>query len=111
MTEPKNDVPSIYLLTVRGKLSAKTNEEARIVHNETAGDPQGVAAARSLGDLSHLVHVPLDAGDASGELLILDLWTRVDGLNQFFSNPDVQKGVARNFKVQSRLGGCEEAQC
>src|SRR5262249_6876802 len=34
---------------------------------------------------------------AASELLILDVWNSVDGLNQFFSNHDVQEGGAQIF--------------
>ena len=43
----------IYLLAIRGTLAPKTLEDARKTHNETAGAPANVAAARGLGDLSH----------------------------------------------------------
>ena len=82
-----------YLLTIFGKLKPATLAEARQVHNATAGNPDGVAAARSLGDLSHMVYVPTGSdGQAAGELLILDIWNSPEGLNQFFSSPDVQAG-------------------
>ncbi len=84
---------TLYLLTIRGKLKPTTLEESRQVHNATAGNPDGVAAARSLGDLSHMVYVPTGQnGQAAGEILIMDVWNSVDGLNQFFSNHDVQEG-------------------
>ena len=35
------------LLTVRGTTVPKTLEEARVLHNQTAGSPQGIAAAGS----------------------------------------------------------------
>src|SRR5215469_2981400 len=72
---------SPYLRSVRGTLAPATLEAARVVHNQTAGDPQGIATARSLGDLSHQVFVPVDrAGNGAGELLILDLWNSLPGL-------------------------------
>jgi len=81
----------VYQLSIHGKLAPKTLEAARTLHNQTAGDPQNVAAARALGDLSHMVYVPADhAGPEAGEFLILDLWNSMDGLNQFFANPQVQ---------------------
>jgi len=84
---------NLYLLTIRGKLKPATIDEARSVHNATAGNPAGVAAARSLGDLSHMVYVPTGQnGGAASELLILDVWNNLDGLNQFFSAHDVQEG-------------------
>jgi hypothetical protein len=89
---------SPYLLAIRGTLSPPTLEASRMMHNQTAGDPEGVAAARSLGDLSHLVQVPLERpADGAGEFLILDLWNSIDGLNQFFANPQVQHGGSLMF--------------
>ena len=94
---PEKDTTQ-YLLTIRGKLKPATVEDSRSVHNMTAGNPAGVAAARSLGDLSHMVYVPSGQnGGPSSELLILDVWNNLDGLNQFFSGHDVQQGGAMIF--------------
>ena len=83
----------IVQLAIRGTLKTAVLEEARTIHNQTAGNPAGVAAARALGDLSHNVFVPLgDAHDVASELLILDLWNNVEGLGKFFSDPQVQAG-------------------
>jgi len=97
-----SDQTTLYLLTIRGTLSPKTLEEARKVHNMTAGDPAGVAAAKSLGDVSHMVYVPADhdghdPSNGAGEFLIMDLWTSPDGLNTFFSDHKVQEGGAMIF--------------
>ncbi|HUS14554.1 MAG TPA: hypothetical protein VM536_05990 [Chloroflexia bacterium] len=89
---------TFYLLSIRGKLKPQTLEEARAVHNATAGAPESVAAARALGDVSHMVFVPTDQnGPDAGEFLILDVWTSLEGLNQFFSNHQVQEGGAMIF--------------
>ncbi|HLO29119.1 MAG TPA: hypothetical protein VK249_08295 [Anaerolineales bacterium] len=93
---------SIYLLAIRGTLAPDTLEAARQVHNQTAGNPAGVAAAQSLGDVSHNVFVPVEhEGHAktkgAGEFLILDLWTSVEGLNTFFSDKQVQEGGSMIF--------------
>src|SRR5215510_9625232 len=93
---------SVFLLAIRGNLAPATLEEARNVHNMTAGNPDGVAAAKALGDVSHMVHVPLqhnghDKPKGAGEFLILDLWTSVDGLNTFFADKQVQEGGAMIF--------------
>src|SRR5260370_2892300 len=85
----------IYLLTIRGTLAPPSLEAARPVHNQTAGAPEGVAAAKSLGDLSHMVYVPVNKELA--ELFIMDLWTSPSGLNQFFSDPQVQHGAGLIF--------------
>jgi hypothetical protein len=97
-----NDQLTLYLLTIRGTLSPATLEEARKVHNMTAGDPQGVAAAKSLGDVSHMVYVPLPhdghaKSKGASEFLIMDLWTSTEGLNTFFSDHKVQEGGAMIF--------------
>lgn len=88
---------SLYLLAIRGTLAPATLEEARKVHNMTAGNPEGVAAAKSLGDVSHMVYVPMDhdgheKAKGAGEFLILDQWTSIDGLNTFFADQHVQEG-------------------
>jgi hypothetical protein len=88
-----------FLLAIRGILKAKTLAEARDIHNATAGHPDGVAAARALGDLSHRVYVEMaDTGGKAGELLILDLWNSFDGLQKFFSDKQVQAGGAMIFE-------------
>ncbi len=96
------DQLTLYLLAIRGMLSPDTLEAARKVHNQTAGNPAGVAAAQSLGDVSHMVHVPMQHdGHAktkgAGEFLILDLWASVEGLNTFFADKQVQEGGAMIF--------------
>src|SRR5215217_5360235 len=90
-----SDPLTMYLLTIRGTLSPSTLEEARKVHNMTAGDPHGVAAAKSLGDVSHMVYVPMPhdghaKSNGVAEFLIMDLWHSIDGLNTFFSDHQVQ---------------------
>ncbi|MEP6985296.1 MAG: hypothetical protein ABI970_06855 [Chloroflexota bacterium] len=93
-TEPM----TTYLLTIPGTLLPPKLEAARAVHNSTAGAPQNVAAAQSLGDLSHMVYVPIDhKGPDSGKFLILDVWNSMDGLNQFFANPQVQHQAGEIF--------------
>ena len=97
-----NDQLTLYLLTIRGTLSPDTLEAARKVHNQTAGNPDGVAAAKSLGDVSHMVYVPMEhdghaKAEGAGEFLIMDLWYSMDGLNTFFADKQVQQGGAMIF--------------
>src|SRR5258708_1476742 len=97
-----NDQLTLFLLTIRGTLSPATLEAARKIHNQTAGDPAGVAAAKSLGDVSHMVYVPMEHDDHSktqgaGEFLIMDLWSSIEGLNTFFADPHVQEGGGMIF--------------
>jgi len=97
-----NDQLTLYLLTIRGTLAPDTLEAACKIHNMTAGDPGGVAAAKSLGDVSHMVYVPMPHdGHAktkgAGEFLIMDLWYSMEGLNTFFADKQVQEGGAMIF--------------
>ena len=93
--------PMQFLLTVRGEMAPANREAGRQTHNVAAGSDQGVAAARSLGDLSHAVFVPTEAPKAgAGELLIVDYWNSVDGLMKFFSDEQVLKGGAMLFKAR-----------
>ena len=90
------------LLTIRGTRSVKDIDAARKLHNETAGSDQGIAACRALGDLSHKVYVAAsDAGklnDAqSSELFFMDVWKDADGIQKFFSNPQVVEQGGRLF--------------
>ena len=88
----------IYQLAIRGTLAAKNVDSARAIHNETAGAPANVAAAKSLGDLSHMVYTPAPQSTLGAkEFLILDLWNSADGLNKFFANKDVQEQAGRIF--------------
>jgi hypothetical protein len=93
------------LLTVRGTLAPKTLADARTLHNATAGSPEGIAGARALSDLSHTVYGPAEAagglsGAKPGELLFLDHWADPAGLQQFFSNKDVQASAGRMFSAR-----------
>lgn len=89
------------LLTVRGEMNAASREAGRTAHNMAAGSDEGVAAARSLGDLSHAVFVPVDTpASGPGELLIVDYWNSLDGLMRFFADEQVQQGGAMLFKAR-----------
>jgi hypothetical protein len=93
MTKPI-DLP---VFTVRAVLP-DTLEQMRVIHNQTARSPPGIAAARALGDLSHMVYAPLTANGqpatTSKELLFLDVWVHPKGIMDFFSNEDVvQQGT------------------
>ena len=89
--------PTQFLLTVEGVPAAPDRESTRQAHNMAAGSDQGVAAARSFGDLSHSVFVPAGP-DAAPGLLFIDFWNSVDGLMSFFSDKQVQAGGAMVFK-------------
>ena len=97
-----NDSLSLYLLTIRGTLAATSLDAARDVHNQTAGAPANIAAAQALGDVSHMVYVPMPhdghiQAEGAGEFLIMDMWNSMEGLNTFFADPHVQQGGAMIF--------------
>jgi quinol monooxygenase YgiN len=83
-------------LTVRGK-TIHQGDAMRRLHNETAGSPQGIAAARALGDLSHKVFTPRGGDAKSDELLFLDVWVDPAGIGKFFAHPDVAAQGAQLF--------------
>ncbi|HEY6782381.1 MAG TPA: hypothetical protein VI296_04035 [Candidatus Dormibacteraeota bacterium] len=108
-TYPTDAGAATYLLTVRGKTAPPVLDDARTMHNATAGAPQSAAGARSLGDLSHNVFAPIGK-DHDGQLLFIDFWNSLSGLGTFFSNPQVQAAAAQLFSnrdgiVWSRLDG------
>jgi hypothetical protein len=90
-------------LTVRGTIKPPNLEAMRTLHNDTAGSERGIAAARSLGDLSHKVFAPcLKAQKLSsakdGELLFLDVWENPKGIMDFFSSAETQAAGGTLFK-------------
>jgi hypothetical protein len=89
-TPPATAGADLYLLTVLGTPTTGDPAKAKDLHNATAGDPGGVAAAKALGDLSHNVYVPGSEGD--GRLLFLDTWNNPAGVGQFFSDHQVIEG-------------------
>jgi hypothetical protein len=94
VTYPADAGATAVMLTVRGTTTQSSVEDARNLHNATAGAPPSVAAARSLGDLSHNVYVGRGEG---GEVLFIDFWNSQSGLGQFFSDPQVQAGADKLF--------------
>ena len=92
------------LLTVMGKVNTNSVEETRKMHNQTAGNPDGVAAAKKLGDVSHMTYMPLDAAtNFKNDLLFLDIWNSVEGMQQFFADPQVQAGAGMMWKAKDAI--------
>lgn len=94
--------PSV-LLTVRGTSIPLDRDQAREIHNQTAGSDEGVAAARALGDLSHKVFTPLRGapGAAANELLFIDVWKDARGIGTFFGDAQVQQGASMLFSERN----------
>jgi hypothetical protein len=91
------------LLMVRGTLVPSSLDAARSLHNDTAGSPAGIAAARALGDLSHQVFAPVvhpQSNAKSGELLFLDFWQDARGIGEFFSHEEVVGQGAKMFRAK-----------
>jgi hypothetical protein len=88
---PADAGATALMLTVRGRTTQSSVEDTRQLHNATAGAPPSVAAARSLGDLSHNVYV------GNGEVLFIDFWNSQSGLGQFFADPQVQAAADKLF--------------
>lgn len=92
------------LLTVMGKVKPKNVNDTRELHNNTAGHPDGVAAAKHLGDLSHMVYMNPDAEtNFNGQLLFLDIWNDLEGMNNFFSDEQVQGGANMMFETREAM--------
>jgi hypothetical protein len=85
---------TLYLLTVQGTITTNY-ANARVTHNQTAGAPESVAAARALSDLSHMVYAPVNG--PANQLFFLDQWTNLAGLGQFFANKAVADSAALLF--------------
>jgi len=96
---PPDASAQTFLLTVRGTPVPATVEEARTVHNATAGAPPSVAGAQALGDLSHNVFVDASNG-AGGDLLFIDYWNSLSGLGRFFTDPAVQESAGQLFSTR-----------
>ena len=92
---PSDAGAELYLLTVLGTPTTGSGPGSRDLHNATAGNPGGVAGAKSLGDLSHNVFLP--AGEDNTKLLFLDTWNSPTGVGQFFSDAQVIEGGAALF--------------
>jgi len=93
-THMGQDTDRIYLLTVFGA-RALSLEDMRPVHNRVAGNPEDVAAAKALSDLSHMVYTSVD--EQSAAFVIMDLWTNPAGLNQFFAERQEKQAAGGLF--------------
>jgi hypothetical protein len=99
---PTDAGATAFLLTVRGTSANGSIQEARKVHNATAGAPAGVAAARALSDLSHNVYV--GRGEAQqDQILFLDYWNSLTGLGRFFADDQVKAGADQLFSARDAV--------
>lgn len=89
--------PPPVFLTVRGTFAPPSVEAMRSLHDQTAGSPQGIAAARALGDLSHKCFLPLGEPKPT-ECLFVDVWTTGEGIQTFFSNEQTIQAGNKLFR-------------
>jgi len=93
---PSSDT-SLIVLTVRGNFLPPSLAATRTLHDQTAGSSEGIAAARSFGDLSHKVYLPLGVAQPT-ESLFVDVWTSAQGIQKFFANEQVIQQGSKLFK-------------
>jgi hypothetical protein len=63
-----------------------------------------VAAAKALGDMSHMTYMPLGADKQfKNELLFLDIWNNLEGMGNFFSDAQVQAGADMVFAEREAI--------
>ena len=92
---PPTPAPPRICSPCAGRSPRRRWPTSRELHNATAGAPQGIAAARSLGDLSHNVYSAVN--DGSDTILFIDHWNSLTGLGEFFGDPQVQAGAGQLF--------------
>ncbi len=92
------------LLTVLGKVIPTNADATRELHNQTAGNPDGVAAAKYLGDMSHMTFMHTNYAESfNGDLLFMDIWNSVEGMQKFFSDEHVQAGASMMFSSREAV--------
>lgn len=98
---------TLTLHITRGTLRPTALDQARTMHNAfvTEGPQPGAEVARSLGDVSHSVYVPVPgtgtfADTAPGELLFVDYWADPGGMETFFSHPSAQQAGDRLYATR-----------
>jgi quinol monooxygenase YgiN len=87
-----------FLVSIRGTFKLANLEDNRTAHNAVAEG--GKAAATSLGDYAHIAMV--SAADEK-KFQAVDLWSSMDGLNTFLSDPAAQQGFASLFSDAPQL--------
>lgn len=97
---------TVYTVFIRGKLK---NDPAtsKMIHDNFAGN--GKAQAIGLGDQGHYVFLnllpPPDGGalPPSDQVLAIDLWNDLNGLQTFLQNPDVQSFLGSLYTGQPEV--------
>ncbi len=90
--------PHFYVV-VRGKLRAGDLSVIKTEHDALAAG--GEAPAKAAGDVAHLVFL----GRADDhEFFALDIWSKSDNLEAFYSDPNFQAGFAKLFDGAPTLG-------
>ncbi len=86
-----------YAVLVRGELFTQDLTEAQARHDMLAAG--GEADARAAGDLAHDVGLGsgLFSSTSSQSFLAVDRWDNLEGLTDFYANPDFAAGFAQLF--------------
>ena len=88
---------SFWFVVIRGTL--KDPKTAQATHDAAA--KAGKDTANQLGDVAHRIYLGRD--DAK-ETLIIDVWVASDKLEDFYADPNLQKGFAALFAAPPTLG-------
>ena len=85
-----HDKPERIVAIVRGMVQSQ--EAARATHNAIVSGQ--VNKARMAGSMSHEVYFRLAAPDAPErlELFAVDVWTSVEGIGQYYQDPEFVRG-------------------
>ncbi|MCA9666330.1 MAG: hypothetical protein KC503_12105 [Myxococcales bacterium] len=84
-----------YFVVVRGRLAESDAAKSQAAHDgiAAAGEPQ----AKALGDVAHVVFLGLKD---PREFFAVDIWTSVDKLEAFYSDPTFQQAFGALFEGQ-----------
>jgi hypothetical protein len=99
----QDSIPSLelYLVTMEGTLATATVEEARIQHNRTIGESTNVARLKNLGEISHMVYLPVtSASGNAGHLLFMDIWTNAGGFDWQLFDPQFVSVLTQIFATR-----------
>ncbi len=80
------------VVTVEGTLAGETEDENLELHNGVA--EAGQEAALALGDYAHLVYLGVED---RRQFLAVDLWADPEGMQTFFSDPEIGAAFASLF--------------
>ncbi len=87
-----------YIATVRGTLKGTDEAASKKLHDATAAQAQPLG--KSLGNVSHQ---PYLNPENPREFFDIDVWDSLEGLQKFFSDPNMGKIMADLFEGQPEV--------